>query len=578
MHTAFGSVIGTLEYMSPEQAAGGVVPVDTRSDVYSLGVILYELVTGSLPFESAALRGAGVVEAQRMIRDTDPPTPVRRFTATSQRDAIASARGTDARSLRRWLDGDLGWIIMRALEKDPARRYQAASDLADDLHRLRQNQPVEAGPPSRRYRASRFVRRHRTGVIAASVVFVALIAGITLATAGLVRAKRAQVRAENEARRATMIKDFLTGMLAQPRPDKSAGREVTVMEVVDSMAARVDRENVFADDPLVMADLVHALGETYRSIDQYDRAIPFFERAVALKRSVSGNNSDNVLVSLNKLSQSQAEAGDMDAAIETQKEVVAISEKLLGKENARYSAWLSNLGNMYADVGDLASAERLLRESLEIDRRVLGSEHEDMAISINNLATILVDDGKCEDAIPLHRESIAMRRRYFGEPSAELAIALGNYARALDCTGRYAEAETAADSALAMSITVFGPDHQRTATARMRLAEVLLHTGRAGDAEPLLRTTIDVFRAINERSFRVGAARARLGEVLLALGRGPEGVGELETGWEILMEASVDATPRTREIAAMIAAYYDGKSERALADQWRLRAAGGSGE
>jgi serine/threonine protein kinase/predicted negative regulator of RcsB-dependent stress response len=575
MHTAFGSVIGTLEYMSPEQAAGGTVPVDTRSDVYSLGVILYELVTGSLPFDSAVLRGAGAVEAQRLIRDTDPPTPVRRFTATLEREAIARTRSTDPRSLQRRLGGDLGWIIMKALEKDPARRYQSASDLAADLERLRRHAPVEAGPPSRRYRAGRFVRRHRTGVAAASVVLVALLAGITLATVGFVRAKHAQRRAENEARRATMIKDFLTGMLAEARPEKASGREVTVMAVVDSMAARVDRDRVFEDDPLVRADVLHALAETYRSLDDYDRAIPLFKRAIELKRSAAGDNAETTLISLNKLSESQAHSGDVHGAIETQEEVVALAAKTLGKESGEYSSWLSNLGNMYADVGRLADAERLLRESLAIDRRIRGSDHEDMPYSINNLATILVDEGKCDDAIALHEESLALRRRFYGVPSTEVAVALGNYARALNCAGRHAEAETAADSALAMCVTVFGPDHQRTATARVRVAEVLMATGRADQAEPHLRTAIAAFRAINERFWRVGDARARLGEALLAQGRREQGIAELEAGWEIYTETTAPVAPRSRDSAALIASHYDATTDATTADRWRQRATGG---
>jgi serine/threonine protein kinase len=574
MHTAFGSVIGTLEYMSPEQSSAR--GVDTRSDVYSLGVVLYELATGSLPLDSAQLRKATPIDAQRLIRDTDPPKPARRFTDTPSREEIALTRSTDARSLRRRLDGDLGWIIMKALEKDPTRRYQSASDLAADIERLRRNQPVEAGPPSRRYRASRFVRRHRTAVVAASIVFVALLTGITLATAGFVRAKRAQMRAENEARRATLIKDFLTGMLAEARPEKAKGREVTVLEVVDSTAARIERENPFADDPLVLADVVHAVGETYRSLDEFDRAVPLFERAVALKRSAPGDNEANVLISLNKLSSTQAQAGDLQAAIQTQKEVVAVAERVLGKENAEYSAWLSNLGNMYADTGNPSEAERILRESLAIDRRVLGNDHEDMPITINNLATILVDEGKCEDAIPLHEESLAMRHRHYGEPSAEVAVALGNYARALDCAGRSADAAVAADSALAMAVTVFGSDHVRTATTRVRLAEALLHTGRAGEAEPLARAAIVTFQGIDERFWRAGDARARLGEILLVLGRGPEGERELIQGWEILIETTGPDTRRAREIAATAAAYYEKNAERAPADTWQLRATGGS--
>jgi hypothetical protein len=311
MHTAFGSVIGTLEYMSPEQAAGGSAPVDTRSDVYSLGVILYDR-HGCASVRSTT-SSAGAIEL-RLIRDTDPPTPAKRFTASTVRDTAARARGTDARALKRRLDGDLGWIIMRALEKDPARRYQSASDLAADLGRVRAHQPVEAGPPSRRYRASRFVRRHRTGVAAASVVAVALVVGVTLATVGFVRAKQAQQRAENEARRATLIKDFLTGMWRKRGP-KAQGREITVMEVVDSTAARLDREQMFADDPLVLADIVHAIAETYRSLDEYGRAIPLFERAIALKRSAPGNHDETILISLNKLS--NAALGDLKAPSDT---------------------------------------------------------------------------------------------------------------------------------------------------------------------------------------------------------------------------------------------------------------------
>ena len=573
MHTAFGSVMGTLEYMSPEQAAGGTA-VDTRSDVYALGVVLYELVTGSLPFDSAMLRSAGAVEAQRVIRDTDPPTPARRFTSSDTREEAASARATDTRTLSRRLHGDLGWIIMKALEKDPARRYQSSSDLAADLERLRAHEPVAAGPPGRRYRASRFVRRHRTGVIAASAITLALVAGLALATAGFVRAKHAQQRAENEARRATMIKDFMTGMLAGARPDKSRGREVTVREVVDSTAAKIARENPFPKDPLVLADVVHALGETYRSIDEYDRAIPLFQRAIELKRAAPGNNDRSILVSLNKLSECQATTGDLKAAIQTQKEVVATAERTIGKETDDYSAWLMNLGNMYADTGDPVAAEPLLRESIAIERRVDNPKTDDnMPFSINNLATVLVDQGKCADAIPLHEESLALRRRFFGTPSAEVATALGNYAKALDCAGRHDDARSAADSALAMCVTVFGPDHQRTATSRVRLAETLMHTGHAADAEPLLRAAIPVFAKIGERQWRVGDARARLGEVMIDTGRGQQGIAEVEAGWQILTETTGQNTIRAREIAGVATKYYDGVSNAQELARWQERLA-----
>jgi len=374
------------------------------------------------------------------------------------------------------------------------------------------------------------VRRHRTAVIAASVVAVALVSGLTVATVGFVRAKQAQQRAEAEARRATAIKTFLTGMLAEARPEKAKGRDVTVREVVDSTLARIDRKHEFADDPLVLADILHALGETYRSLNVHDRAIALFTRAVELKRSAPGNNEKTILVSLNKLSETQAESGDLAHAIETQKEVVALAEHAFGRETDQYSGWLSNLGNMYADTGDLANAERILRESLAIDRKILGPDNEDMPFNINNLATILVDEGKCADAIPLHEESLALRRRFFTPPSAEVAIALGNYARALDCAGRHAE------------------------------------------AEPLLRAAVATFSATGERFWRTGDARAVLGEVLLAIGRSAEGVNELTAGWEILTETTGGNTRRSREIATVAAHYYESERGSALAQQWQARA------
>ena len=570
--TMFGAVMGTLEYMSPEQATGGLERVDTRSDIYSLGVILYELATGSLPFDSSMLRNVGLVEIQHLIRETPPPSPARRYDTSEAREAIARARSMDTRALTRRLSGDLGWIIMRALEKEPARRYQSAGDLAADLDRLARHQPVEAGPPSRSYRARRFVRRHRVGVAAAITVIVTLVGGVAVATAGLVRATRAQLRAEAEAERATLIKDFLTGMLAGARPENAAGRDVRVMDLVDSTAARLERDQLFADEPLVLADVVHAVGETYRALDDAARAIPLFRRAVDLKRSAPGDNRESILISLNKLSESEAQLGDLMAATVTQTEVVELAADLLGTENPRYAAWLGNLANMHADMGDLVSAEAMMRDALQIDRRVRSPDDDQMPTRINNLATILVDLERCQEALPLHEESIALRRRLLGEPSAEVAIALGNYASALSCAGRYGEAEAAATAALRMATDVFGADHQRTATIRLRLGEVLMSTGRAPEAEPLLRQSVAVFAAIDPLYFRTGGARAQLGEVLLMLGREEEGVEELEAGYSILAGTVRADVPRMRRFAGLIADHFEGAGDASQAAHWRVLA------
>lgn len=604
--TAVGSVMGTLEYMSPEQAEGGRAPVDIRSDVYALGVVLYELVAGGLPFESDTLRDVGPLEAQRLIRDTDPPSPVERFRTTPDPDAVARARRTEARTLRRRLDGDLGWIVMRALEKDPERRYSSAAALAEDLGRLRRHEPVEAGPPSRRYHLARFVRRHRVAVAATGAVLVALVAGTLLATVGLVRATRAQDRAESEARRATLISDFLAEMLASARPEEARGRVITVREVVDSTAARLDRENTFGDDPEVRAAVLHALGVTYRSLGLYREATPLFQEALDLRRTALGSDDTLTLNSLSMLTANRAQGGDPEGAIPGGLELVEARERVQGRSHPEYVTALSNLANMHADVGDFAAAEETLREALEIERRIVseGSGEEgragDLAITLNNLATVLVDEEKFEEALPFHEESLEIRRRVFGEPSAEMAIALGNLSAALHGAGREARAEAVARRALGMSESVFGPTHPRTATARMFLADVLVDAGRAAEAVPLARRAVADFSVTGERYWRTGAARALLGRALLAVDRGAgggpeaagapegdrlpegesglegrsdlEGARELEAGWEILTETLSADSPRTRSIAAALADHWESRDEPALAAEWRARA------
>ncbi|HEX5131831.1 MAG TPA: serine/threonine-protein kinase, partial [Candidatus Krumholzibacteria bacterium] len=578
MHTAHGMLIGTLEYMSPEQAVAGSVPVDTRSDVYSLGIILYELLAGSLPFDSASLREAGPLEARRILLDTDPPTPSRRVTSSGARTAIAGARSTDERALRKHLRGDLDWIVMRAIEKDPARRYQSASALAEDLVRFRRHEPVDAAPPGKRYRAARFIQRHRVGVSAAIAVTVALLAGTTLATVGMVRARRAQTYAELEAKRATMTSEFITDMLAQVRPEKSKGRVVTVRDVLDETAVRIERDEPFEDDPLVSAAVRHAIGESYQAIGEYQRALPFFEEALALRRRELGNDNDLVAQTVGRLGNVRWQMGDLAGSLACAQEFLAIRERTLGRHDPEYGSALQNLANTYADMGDYARADTLMRQALALDRELLGNDHKDLVYTLNNLATILVDEGKYAEAIPFHDESLALRRKHYGEPSAEVMVALSNlgYARALN--GDDAGAETLLRAAVAMADSVFGPGHQRTAIARARLGIPLMHTGRAREAEQLIRGAIDVFTAgAGERSWRVGDLRRWLGEALIAAGDERDGIAELETAWSILSETQGADRPLARQTAAILARRYERRGDADSTRVWQERTLASAG-
>ncbi|HET6348765.1 MAG TPA: serine/threonine-protein kinase [Candidatus Krumholzibacteria bacterium] len=573
MHTAQGAMVGTLEYMSPEQAIGGAAPVDTRSDIYSLGVILYELLTGTLPFDSEALRGATPAEVRRILLDADPPTPSRRLTTVESRQSVASKRSTDERSLYRHVRGDLDWIVMRAIEKDPARRYQSASELAEDIDRFRHHQPVAAAPPTRRYRTARFVQRHRVGVLAVSGAAVALLAGTTLATIGMVKAQDARRHAELEAKRAETTSKFITDMLAQARPEISKGREVTVREVLDKSANDIEKNRPFAGDPEVAASIRHAIGESYSALADYDRALPFFKEALEMRRRALGPDDPKVASTLDRMGNAMWQSGDLQGSLRCAQEVMAIRERTVGKHSPDYSTALINVGNTYADMGDYARAEPMLREALALDRELLGNDNADLAFSLNNLATILVDEGKYADAIPLHQESLALRRKFFGEPSAEVSIALANLGYAMALNGDDSDAETTLRQAVAMSDSVYGPTHQRTAVCRARLAIPLLHTGHPKEAEQLLRGAIaDYIASADERSWRVGDFDRWLAEALIAQGRGKEGDALLETAWSILSETQGADRPLAREVAGRLAERKRVTGDMAGAARWQAHA------
>ncbi|MEM7315173.1 MAG: serine/threonine-protein kinase, partial [Planctomycetota bacterium] len=282
MFTEYGKVVGTLNYMSPEQAEMNALDVDTRTDIYSLGVMLYELLTGSTPLDEQTTHGKAFLQVLMDIRESDPPRPSSRLSETvDAATGISEQRGTDTKKLLQLLRGDLDWIVMKALEKDRTRRYETAAAFAEDVQRFLDNEPIEARPPTVAYRTSKFLRKYWIPASALTAVFITLVLGFAGTFFGMNSARKAAEIAELEKTRAQKVKDHLINMLQSPDPEQ-AGRDARVLDLLDTTAKEIETE--FAEDPQTQAELYDAMTETYFNLAMIERANDANKRAQQIRR------------------------------------------------------------------------------------------------------------------------------------------------------------------------------------------------------------------------------------------------------------------------------------------------------
>jgi non-specific serine/threonine protein kinase/serine/threonine-protein kinase len=490
--TQAGTLIGTLEYMSPEQLdmSGDI---DTRADVYSLGVLLYELLIGALPFEAKDIPVMGIDEFRRRVREVDPARPSVRVTSitTAVAESQASAR-TDWGSLQKILRGELDWIVMRALEKERARRYSSPRELAADIERYLRHEPVLAAPPSRMYLLSKFVRRHRTGVAAAAVVFVAMIVGVTGMAFGLLRARAAERAATREAAKTDAVNQFLQDMLASASPAFSQGRELTVREMLDQASTKADSA---LHEWEIEAAVRTTIGMTYEALGHFDQARPHLESALDLRKNSLGANDPQVAQSLHNLGKLRWDATDYEGAQKLISEALAIYRQNAGSEESA-AACINDLAVVLQSRGDFKSAEAKFREALDLRRKLLGNEHPDVADNLINLGWALMVNGQHEEAEAMFREGLEINRKALGEEHPNTLQSMLNLAGVLRQRGNTTEAEELSLRSLHGMRRVLGAEHHNTLRAMMSLGEMYLEIGRGKDAKPILEEAL----AIGERT------------------------------------------------------------------------------
>jgi eukaryotic-like serine/threonine-protein kinase len=528
--TRAGGMVGTPGYMSPEQADPSVADIDTRTDVYSLGVVLYELLTGVLPFDVKQWKTKPFHEVLRQLHEDDPPSPSTRISRDPVSAAAAANRTTDPQQLASLLRGDLDCITLKALEKDRSRRYGTPSELSADIGRYLRNEPVTARPASAAYRAKKYVQRHKFGVAAVGAMALLLIAFGVMQAVQLRRITRERDRANRERDRATRVTDFMTGMFKVSDPSEARGYSITAREILDK--ASKDMGTGLAKDPEVQSQMMEVMARTYTNLGLFARAHELAKSALDVQMRLLGPDDPKTLESMAQLGwvldreghypeaeklERQALAderrvlgpeapltlettdrlafvllheGHYDATEKLEREAIEIATRTLGPESAQTLQSMQNLGGALWSQSRYADAEQEYRQLLDVTRRVNGPDYPQTLAAMNNLALSVEAQGRLAEAEPLYREVLGADQRVLGPEHQNTLLAMENFAELLANEGRLAEAEKLDREALGLWVRTVGPEHPGTLWSQSNLAGVLLKEGHVHEAEKLQRETL----------------------------------------------------------------------------------------
>ena len=558
VYTQLHQFIGTPAYMSPEQAEMSSLDIDTRSDIYSLGVLLYELLTGKTPFDVRELMSQGIDAMRKTIREQEPPRPSTKLATLPGQELTTTAarRSVETAKLLHQLKGDLDWIVMKCLEKDRTRRYETANELAVDLKRHLTNEPVVARPPSKLYEMQRLVRRHQVGFGATAAIILALSAGVVVSAWQAVRARQSEQRArkaeklakerlaevgkERDAKElasqdAEAVSKFLTEVFQSPDPTRE-GRTITVAEVLDKSVTNLQSDP--AVPPARRARLQATLGATYDGLGLYrdanalwekvrdydlaafgpenihtleamgmlatsydaaggrDEALKLREEVLRLDRKVLGPEHPDTLGAMHDLANSYGEAGREDKALKLREEVLTLRRKVNGPEDPYTVKAMGNLANSYDAAGRWEEALKLSEEALPLDRKMLGPGHPDRLGTMNNLANIYEEAGRGDEALKLREEVLTLGRKILGPEHPETLLAMGGLANSYAAAGRWAGALKLSEEALPLDRKVLGPEHPNTVKAMGTLATSYGAAGRRDESLKLREEVLQLDRKL----------------------------------------------------------------------------------
>ena len=444
--TLHGELVGTPEYMSPEQAEMSGLNIDTRTDIYSLGVLLYELLVGSLPFDPTTLRQSGLDGIKRIIRDIEPVKLGQRLTGPgSKPEDVAHKRRTDLKTLKRQIHGDLEWITSKAIEKDSTRRYNSASELAADIEHHCNSEPVTAAPPSATYALKKFIRRHKRIVSAGLIVTALLLVGLVEITTGLLLQRQARIEAQKEVERVRAVMDYMLRTVSVMEDAKRS--EVKAAAILDAAASKID--SVYSHQPEVEAGVRSTIGEFYMGLGLHGPAEQHLRRALDIRKKILGDEAPDSLYSMRKLA----------ALLRMQ--------------------------------GRLDEAELILGQEVETSRRVLGRNHDEAIAALAEMAHLREAQGRIADAAELSRQTVEQALRAKLKDDWQMAIYRLDHGRYLTRIRQFPQAEKSLLESLAALKTLLGQDHplaKKTTQHLVELYEAWSKPAQAAEYRTILST------------------------------------------------------------------------------------------
>ena len=483
LFTQTGAFVGTPGYMSPEQCDPSAQDVDTRTDVYALGVVLYVLLTGSLPFEGKEWGQKPFHEILHLMRMQDPSRPSAKVSSERETcSTTAEARGTEPKQLVSMLRGDLDWITMKAVEKDRTRRYGTPSELAADITRYLKNDPVIARPASVSYRVQKYVHRHRYSVAGAAVLLVLLLAFAIAQNVQLRRTRRERDRADR-------IAEFMTGIFEASDPNEKLGT-ITAKELLDKAANDID--SGLSKDPELKASMMHVIGRAYMYQGLFPKAQSVFEGGVKAGTSAGLLESRETMNTMHDLAWALLQQGQVAEAEALERKLMAMQRRVLGADHPDTVATESELAFTLCERKNTCDeGVRMNQEVLAKQKRILGPEHRYTLVTMDNLALNLAVVGRLAEAEKLQKDALDIQLRVFGPENLSTINAMLNLGEIQRDLGRFEDAKKQLSQALEIEGRVLGPDQPETATTKYDLATVVAHDGQIEDVLSLLGQAVD---------------------------------------------------------------------------------------